>query len=552
MEFIDTSSSWLFSMPAVPDLMQPRTALRAAMHERTLDKDPQAFPGHEVAAAFDPVLMQTLAGGNSSICRIPDFALPMQPKLLKQINSFNNKEELLAFVASCQFILDPINLVTCVYRLARMFYNLHNETKKKWRLELCQSSTFQLLLRTIQSQLLKAQLLLLHNSYDLKGLDARCVSNLIWAVVKLELAMEPGSLGTELVLNVSPLVIKLLPQSSSQGLANLLWAYAKLPVPPVDVMMSIILRMTLLLTTDDSSSQFDAQALSNSVWALAHTKSRMLDMEAVSGSVGCVLKFLETVAATASQMLRNLHGRMELNQLHAFLLSAEQKFSCQALVNIAWSFATILGEQSTTNVYIRELLNCIRKEAILRLRATAAVLQQGESWIYRIPGGFNEQALSNIVYAFEKAQVLDRELLRWVFSVAALRLDRKDAPPTFKPQELCTLLRAAHFGIAEPWQFLANLMKVVHGMPWIINTWSPNEMNELTKAFNFLRQYTALQSAQQSAPLEAMHMNLVGMSESMDIPQANNVLIDAASFRPPLASGVLVDPRRINARANMG
>lgn len=549
MEFIDTSSSWLFSMPAVPDLVQPPPVLRASLHDRALEKDPQAFPTSEVAATFDPVLMQSIAGANMTICRIPDFALPMQPKLLKQINSFNNKEELLSFVASCQFILDPINLVTCVYRLARMFCNLHNETKKKWRLELCQSSTFQLLLRTIQSQLLKAQLLLLHNNYDLKGLDARCVSNLIWAVVKLELAMEPGSLGTELVLNVSPLVIKLLPQSSSQGLANLLWAYAKLPVPPVDVMMAIILRMTLLLTSDDSSAQFDAQALSNSVWALAHTKSRMLDMEAVSGTVGCVLKFLEAVAATASQMLRNLHSRVELNQLHAFLLSAEQKFSCQALVNIAWSFATILGEQSTSNVFIRELLNCIRKEAILRLRATAAVLQQGESWIYRIPGGFNEQALSNIVYAFEKAQVLDRELLRWVFSVAALRLDRKDAPPSFKPQELCTLLRAAHFGIAEPWQFLSNLMKVVHGMPWIINTWSPNEMNELTKAFNFLRQYTALQNVQQSAPIEAM--NLMGLHDPVDLPLQNSVLLDA-SLRAPIANGLLVDTRRMNARANMG
>lgn len=51
-----------------------------------------------------------------------------------------------------------------------------------------------------------------------------------------------------------------------------------------------------------------------------------------------------------------------------------------------------------------------------------------------MPGGFNEQALSNVVYAYEKAGMLDRELLQWVFSVASLRLDRRDAPPSFKPQ----------------------------------------------------------------------------------------------------------------------
>lgn len=54
--------------------------------------------------------------------------------------------------------------------------------------------------------------------------------------------------------------------------------------------------------------------------------------------------------------------------------------------------------------------------------------------MWHAPGGFNEQALSNIVYAYDKAGLLDRDLLAWVLNVAALRLDRKDAPPSFKPQ----------------------------------------------------------------------------------------------------------------------
>ena len=43
-------------------------------------------------------------------------------------------------------------------------------------------------------------------------------------------------------------------------------------------------------------------------------------------------------------------------------------------------------------------------------------------------------ALGNVVAAYDKAGLLDRELLEAVFTVAALRLDRRDAPPAFKPQ----------------------------------------------------------------------------------------------------------------------
>lgn len=191
-------------------------------------------------------------------------------------------QELLSYVASCHFLLDPINLVTCIYRLARMFCNVRsNDARQLWRAELYHNNTFQLLLSklttpccinhdafvlllhvsltnagAIQSHMLHAQLMLMHNE-PAKGLDARCVSNLIWAIIKLELAAESGSLGEELVLTASPLVVHFLPKSSSQGLANLLWAYAKMPSPPVEVMMVIVLRMERLLR--DDAAQFDAQ-----------------------------------------------------------------------------------------------------------------------------------------------------------------------------------------------------------------------------------------------------------------------------------------------------
>ncbi len=53
-------------------------------------------------------------------------------------------------------------------------------------------------------------------SQEVKGIDARCVSNLIWALVKLDLAVETGCIGNDVILSISPLVLRLLSQSSPQ------------------------------------------------------------------------------------------------------------------------------------------------------------------------------------------------------------------------------------------------------------------------------------------------------------------------------------------------
>lgn len=43
----------------------------------------------------------------------------------------------------------------------------------------------------------------------------------------------------------------------------------------------------------------------------------------------------------------------------------------------------------------------IKYEALIRLRATSAALNEG-TWLYKMPGGMNEQALSNLAFAFNK------------------------------------------------------------------------------------------------------------------------------------------------------
>jgi hypothetical protein len=120
----------------------------------------------------------------------------------------------------------------------------------------------------------------------------------------------------------------------------------------------------------------------------------------------------------------------------------------QALVNIAWSFATLLGVVCCQQPAIHQLFLLIHNESLTRLRCTALALSSGQSLPYIGGGGFNEQALSNAVYAFDKSGLLSSELLSAVFEVSALRLQRGGAShhydlATFKPQELCTLLKVS-------------------------------------------------------------------------------------------------------------
>ncbi|KAG1674473.1 hypothetical protein FOA52_003078 [Chlamydomonas sp. UWO 241] len=428
-------------------------------------------------------LSQGVANGMRAV---PDFAQSIQPKILKQINSFNTKEDLLTNAAACHQVLDEINLTTCIYRLARLYNNVRGvAARRRWASELHGNFMFHLLLRTLHSHLLHAQLQLMQQPHKFRGFDARCVSNLIWALVKLEVPTEPGALGHEVVHAVSPLVLHFLPMASSQGLANLLWAYSKMTEPVLHVMMMIVAEMTGRLQCAKSPATFDAQALSNAIWALAHVRSRVSDLDAIAGIPGLTLSFMGAVASSAVSMLNGLRTRTDQGSM----LESERAFSCQALVNIVWSFATLLGENVTRVAPVRALFGCICAEALIRLAATASALQLNQGWAPRLLDGFNEQAFSNIVYAYDKAQLLDADLLQSIFTVAALRLERCGGRPSFKPQELCTLLRAAQSSIAQPWAFLEKLHSVLCASPHIVSEWGAGERAELERALALLEMY---------------------------------------------------------------
>eukprot|EP00798_Chlamydomonas_sp_ICE-L_P031622 gene31622-6816_t len=386
---------------------------------------------------------------------VPRPTMPLQPKLLKMINSISTKEELLAYVASYHMALDTINLVTCVYRLARMSSQVRTMDAKAWSSQLWNNAIFQLLLRTIHAHVLAAQLTLLQNE-KIKGLDSRCVSNLVWSMIKLDMVSDPEGIGADLVHSCLPIVVHFSATCSSQGLANLLWGYSKMPMPPTPVMMHIVKEMTIRLSSPQAYDRFDAQALSNSTWALAHLRLRMTDLDAAAGSSGTTMRFLMGVASCATAMVATLETRIDHAFAQSSMTTSEKTFSCQAMVNIAWSIATLMGEECSMVPSIKSLFLAIRHESVVRLRATSNALDLQLPWVHKLQGGFNEQALSNTVYAYDKAKLLDDELLQWVFYMAALRLE--SGFPAFKRQELSTLLRAAERNPnAQPWRFLHSL-----------------------------------------------------------------------------------------------
>ena len=228
------------------------------------------------------------------------------------------------------------------------------------------------------------------------------------------------------------------------------------------------------------------------------------------------LAFLEAVATAAARMLarlqqqllalpRGAHNAPDAGQL---LGAAEAEFSCQALVNIVWALATLVGPAAMGHAPSRALFSVVNAEAVGRLRATASLLRARQPLPYHGVGGFNEQALSNVVFAFDKAGCLQHDLLAAVLDVAVLRLQGAGGGPhherggshdggglSFKPQELVTLLKACHTLVAPPWAFLGALLSLLAAHPGAVDHWAGPEKAELQRAYLLYRGHQAEQAA---------------------------------------------------------
>ncbi len=64
-------------------------------------------------------------------------------------------------------------------------------------------------------------------------------------------------------------------------------------------------------------------------------------------------------------------------------------------------------------------------------------------------------------------------------------------------QELCTLLKTCHSGIAEPWSFLTALLRVSTHHPAATASWAAAEQAELHRAYQLLLSHNAAQEWQQ-------------------------------------------------------
>jgi hypothetical protein len=465
---------------------------------------------------------------------------------------------------------------------------------------------------SISAQFLHAQLQWMQHHVEPKGVDARCLANLVWALAKLDLSSDEAALSTEIATNVAPFVLRSLGTSSPQvrargvggwrggeacfraaapairapsaprapararrlpnqphpapskrthprpppqpqGLANMLWSYAKLPVAPVPVVAALAGKIAteLQAAAGGDAKPFDAQALSNSIWALAHLKSRGMELEAFGPTV---LAFLEAVAGASARMLGRLQqvllslprGAGGAPDAGALLAAAEADFSCQALVNIAWALATVAGPACASHPPFRQLFAVVNAESIGRLRATAALLRARQPLPYHGGGGgqgFNEQALSNAVFAFDKAGLLTPDLLSAVFEVGVLRLQAGGGPGhhggshdgggsiSFKPQELCTLLKACHTGISPPWGFLAALLHALSLNPGAIDNWSASEKAELQRAAALFQARAAAAQAAAQGAADAALLAQLGLLEAQGQQQAAAAAAAAAALQ---------------------
>ncbi|KAF5831979.1 hypothetical protein DUNSADRAFT_12319 [Dunaliella salina] len=462
-------------------------------------------------------------------------AASWQPRLLRCITAIGSKEELLAFVHQYGLCLDVINKATCVYRLARMFCSIPNAGHRaQWHQELLASPAFHLLLGRWVAQGLFWGIAFRKVSGPprLRHLQELKCCHVLWPQ-RNKYAKKKGVFFRKTVMHEKGDSNK--ENGVHAGLANLLWSLAKMADPSHETMMAAVARMTAMLRDPALSSSFDAQALSNSVWALAHIRTKMCDLpgkfqelDAAAGSPGCCMAFLEALADSASHMLASLDvGAVRLSD---YMTEVESKFSCQAMVNLVWSFASILGAQCACNEHVLGMFQRVRQEAIIRLHATSSALQQKQPWAYRIPGGLNEQALANMVYAFEIAELLDRELLQWIFNVAAFRMEQggqtsavraiNDPPDRMPAQELCTLLRAAHTLKAQPWTFLSKLAKVVLAKPHILSGWSPSERGEVNRAFALLQTFTKPLVRQQQQQQQKRHQQILQQHQQQQLAAA--------------------------------
>jgi hypothetical protein len=132
-------------------------------------------------------------------------------------------------------------------------------------------------------------------------------------------------------------------------------------------------------------------------------------------------------------------------------------------------------------------------------------LQLDTPWVYALSGSFNEQALAKLVQSYERAGLINSELLHSVLELAAVRMEaaavsprNPEAPLGYKPSELCTLLGGVRLSLAPAAgrRLLMAVVRLLAAYPHATAAWSADELGQLNDALGLLSQAPEQQQQQ--------------------------------------------------------
>ncbi len=259
----------------------------------------------------------------------------------------------------------------------------------------------QLTQATLLSTLLDAIIFKCNQKPEAKDIDAQGIANLLWATAKLvDIGQEPTPELKEAVAALLPHVNTQKAHFKPQEIANLLWAIAKLmdsgqePTPELNKAVA-----TLLLLVNTQKANFKPQGIANLLWAMA----KLVDNgQARSPGLN------EAVAA----LLPHVNAQTD-------------QFIPQHIANLLWAMAKLVdnGQEQTPEI----------KEAVATLLPHVNVQKDQ----------FNAQDIANLLWAMAKLVDNGQERTPELKEAMVALLPRVNIQKAhFKPQEIANLLWA--------------------------------------------------------------------------------------------------------------
>ena len=278
-----------------------------------------------------------------------------------------------------------------------------------------------------------------------RDIDAQGIANLLWAMAKLV------DNGQERTAELKAAVAALLPhvnaqkdQFNAQGIANLLWAMAKLVDNGQERTAELKAAVAALLPhVNAQKDQFNAQGIANLLWAMAKLVDNGQERTAeLKAAVAALLPHVNAQkAGFKPQEVANLLWAMaklvdngqertaELKASVAALLphvnAQKDQFNAQGIATLLWAMAKLVDNG---------------QERTAELKASVAALLPH---VNAQKAGFKPQEVANLLWAMAKLVDNGQERTAELKAAVAALLPQVNAQKAnFKPQEVANLLWA--------------------------------------------------------------------------------------------------------------